>query len=65
MVKYLAYENHYNLIFGSYVEAHEDCQITNDMEEQKVSGIFVGPTAKFQGSYKIFSLKAGHVVTRK
>ena len=35
------------------------------MEEQTVSGICLEPTAKFQGSYKIPSLKMGHMVTRQ
>ena len=46
----LAYDNRCNFIFGSCVEAYEDCNITNNMEEQKVSGIGLGPTANFQGS---------------
>ena len=61
----LDYDKHCKIIFGFYVEAHEDRNIPNDMEEQTVSGICLVPTAKFQGSYQIFSLKTGRVVTRK
>ena len=52
MGKDLSYNKHYNFIFGSYVEAHDCPKITNNTEEQTVSGICLGPTAKFQRSYK-------------
>ena len=61
----LAYEKHCKFIFGSYVEDNEYCKITNNMKEQIVSGICLGPTANFQGRYKIFFLNTGCVVTRK
>ena len=65
MFQDLAYDKHCKFIFGSYVESHEYCKIINNMEELTVSGICLGITAKFQGSYKIFSLNMGRVVTRK
>ena len=61
----LDYNKHWKLRFGSYVEAHKYCNITNDMEEQTVSVICLGTTAKFQRSYKIFSLQTLLVVTHK
>ena len=61
----LVYDKHCKFRFRSYVEDHEDCKITNNMEEQTVSGICLGPTLKFQGRYKIFSLNTGCVVTCK
>ena len=61
----LAYDKHCKFRFGAYVESHEDHHITNNMEEQTVSGICLGPNANFQGRYKIFSLKTGRVVTLK
>ena len=63
--QYLSYDNHCKFRFGYYVESHEDHKINNNMEEQTVSGIYLGTPANFQGSYKIFSLKTGCVVTRK
>ena len=65
MGQYLAYDKHCKFRFGSYVRSHEYRKITNNMEEQKFSGIFLGPAANFQESYEIFSLKMGRVVTRK
>ena len=64
MVQDLAYENHCKFRFGSCVESHEDRNITNDMEEQTVSVICLGPTENFQGGHKIVYLKTGQVVTR-
>ena len=51
--------------FGSYVEAHEDRKIANNVEAQTVSVIFLVPTSNFQGSYKLFSLNMGRVVIHK
>ena len=54
-----SYDKHGKFIFGSYVESHKDCKISNGMKEQAVSGICLGTTANFQGSDKVFSLKTG------
>ena len=61
----LSYDKHCKFNFSSYVEAHKYCKVTNDMEEQKVSGICLGPTENFQGRYAIISLKTGRVITCK
>ena len=61
----LAYYKHCKFRFGPYVEAHEYHKVTNNMEEQTVSGICLVPTINFQRRYKIFSLKTGCVVTHK
>ena len=65
MAQDLDIDKNCKLIFGSYVEAYEYFQITNDMEGQTVSFICLGPTKNFQGSYKTSSLKTGRVVTHK
>ena len=65
MGKDLACDKHCKFILGSYVEAHKYRKITNNMMEQTVSGICVGPTTNFQEICKIFSLNTGRVVTRK
>ena len=61
----IAHEKHWRFRFGYYVEDHEDLKITNKPYDQRVSDISLGPTANFQGSYKINSLKTGRVVTGK
>ena len=65
MVQDLAYGNECKFRFWYYVEASENHKITNDMEEQTVSGIRLGTNENFQGSYKIPPLKTSHVVPRK
>ena len=50
----LANDKHWKFVFGYYVEACEDSNIENYMEEQTFSGIFLGPTENFQVSYKYF-----------
>ena len=65
MVQDVDYDKHRSFRFGSYVEAYEYRWITNNMEEQTVSGVLLDPTAKFQGSYKISYLKTGRVLTCK
>ena len=64
MGQYLYYDKHCNLRFRSYVKYHEDRKIANNMEEQTVSTICLGPTENFQGRYKLFSLMVTNVVTR-
>ena len=53
----ITYDKQCNFIFGSYAEDNDDCKITNETEEQTVSGIYLGPTAKFQWSYKIHNIR--------
>ena len=55
----VTYDKHCKFIFGSYVESHDNCKITNYVDEQTVNGICLEITTNFQGSYKIFSLKTG------
>ena len=54
MVQDISYDKHYRFRLVFCVKFYEDRNIINNMEEQKVSGIFLGPTASFQGSYKKF-----------
>jgi hypothetical protein len=57
--------NHCIIPFGAYVEAHEDYDRTHTMAERTKGTICLGPTANFQGSYKILCLKTARKVTRK
>ena len=59
MGQYISYDKHFKFRFGYYVESHEYCNITNCVEEQTISGIFLGPTANLQGSYKLCFLRQG------
>jgi hypothetical protein len=61
----LDFKKHCRVPFGAYVEAHEDYDTTNTMAERTRGTICLGPTANFQGSYKILCLNTARRVTRK
>ena len=48
-------------MFGLYVEAGEDANVTNDMRPRTYSGILLGPSSNIQGTPKVFTLKTGQV----
>ena len=48
-------------MFGLYVEAGEDANVTNDMRPRTYSGILLGPSSNIQGTPKVFDLKTGKV----
>ena len=51
-------------LFGSYVEANTDADMTNDMTTRPHGCLSLGPSGNLQGSVKYFDLKIGKVVTR-
>jgi hypothetical protein len=61
----LDFNRHCQIPFGAYAEVLEDNNITNTMTEWTQPAICLGPTANFQGSYKLLSLKTGKRITRK
>jgi hypothetical protein len=61
----LDFKKNFRIPFGAYVEAHEDYDTTNTMAERTTGTICLGPTANFQGSYKLICLKMARRVTRK
>jgi hypothetical protein len=61
----LDYSKHCRLFFGAYVETHEENNPTNTMKEITRGAICLGPTANFQGSYKLLCLRKGRRITRK
>jgi hypothetical protein len=61
----LDFNKHCQIPFGAYAEVHEDRNITNTMSERTQPAICLGPTANFQGSYKVLSLQTGKRITRK
>ena len=65
VVLWLEHDKHWKFIFIFYVEYHYSRKITNNVEDQIVSGIFLVRTANFQEGYKKFSLRTGRVVTCK
>jgi hypothetical protein len=61
----LDFAKHFKIPFGAYVEAHEDYERTDTMAERTKGTICLGPTANFQGSYKLPCLQIARRVTRK
>ena len=49
------------MLFGSYVEAHEDPDVTNTMCPRTYPAIYLGNTNNVQGTKKVFDLTTGVV----
>ena len=57
----LNWKKHCKALFGSYVEAHEDPEVTNGMKGRTFASFFLGPTANWQGTSKVFDIITGKV----
>ncbi len=59
----------YNLIcklpFGTYVQVHDDLDVTNTIESRTTGAISLGPTGNLEGTHKFFSLKTGEIIVRR
>ena len=62
--KKIELKKHGKALFGSYVEASEDANITDDMKSRTRECIALGPTGNRQGSQKVLCLRTGTVLTR-
>ena len=63
----LSWECHAKTQFGAYCEAYDDpdATVSNTQAERTHESICLGPTGNFQGTYKFFNLKTGHVIKRR
>jgi hypothetical protein len=61
----LDYSKHCKVPFGAYVETHEENSPTNTMSERTRGAVCLGPSANFQGSYKLLCLRTGRKIVRK
>ena len=52
-------------VFGAYVEASTDADITNTMADRTHSFLALGPSGNLQGSVKCYDLLTGKVVVRR
>jgi hypothetical protein len=59
------YNKHCKALWGSYVEASEDADITNTLKQRTYPCIVLGPTGNFQGSVKCFNLETKQVIKRR
>ena len=57
----LDFKTHFGMLFGSYVEAHEDPDVTNTMRPRTYPAIYLGNTNNVQGTKKVFDLTTGVV----
>ena len=57
----LNWKKHCKALFGSYVQAREDSEVTNGMRGRTFASLFIGPTANRQGTSKVFDLITGKV----
>jgi hypothetical protein len=59
------YAKHCQARWGSYVKAHDDPDVTNDMRSRTLPCIVLGPTGNIQGSIKCYNLEMKVVVKRR
>ena len=59
--KPVSWKLHARACFGSYVEGHEDPDITNNVEDRAFAGIYLGATGNRQGTVKIWDVMTGVV----
>jgi hypothetical protein len=59
------YPKHCRARFGAYVEASQDSDITNTLNDRTAPCIVLGPTGNVQGSVNCYNLETKEVVTRR
>ena len=59
------FKAHCRALFGSYVEASEDADITNGMQGRTVPCICLGPSGNVQGSVICYNLETKQVIKRR
>ena len=61
----LYYSKHCRLLFGSYVQVHDEPSPTNSPTARTIGAITLGPTGNLQGGYKSLNLRTGKKITRR
>ena len=51
------------ILFGPYVQVHEDRNGPNTLEERTQGAICIGPTGNLQGNYNFFLLSSSKKIT--
>jgi hypothetical protein len=57
----LDWNKHARALFGQYIQAHKDRNITNTMAPRTFPALYLGPTGNIQGTVKAFHLETGQV----
>ena len=61
----LDYDKHCQLVFGTYVQAHDEPRPSNSMDERTIDAIFLQPIKNMQGSHEVMDLHTGASITRR
>ena len=61
----LDYKKHCKALWGSYVEASDDNEVTNTMRARTSPCIVLGPTGNIQGSVKCYNLDTQQIIKRR
>ena len=59
------YNKHLKYSFGTYVQAFNNNDPTNTMEERTIEAIYLGPIWEKPGGHKLMDLHTGRVITRQ
>ena len=59
------FKKHFRVVFGSYVEAHDDPNITNSMAPSTHEFIALRPTGNIKMMQKVFFLNSGNFIKIK
>ncbi len=61
----LEYKKMCRLLFGAYVQVHNNNLVINTMESRTTGAVNLGPTVNTQGGHWFLNLTTGNVVTRR
>ena len=61
----LDYDKHCQLVFGTYVQAHDEPRPSNSMDERTIDAIFLQPMKNLQGGHELMDLHTGACITRR
>ena len=60
----LDYNKHCTMEFGTYVQAHNENDPSNNNIERSIDGIYLRPNENIQGGHLIMNLNTGKVISR-
>ena len=60
----MGYNKHLEISFGAYVQAYNENQPANNMEERTIDGILLQTLDNMQGGYEVLNLQTGKPVKR-
>ena len=64
MKRWIVYDRHCHISFGTYVQAHQDNSPKNTQEPRTLDCIYLHPTDNDQGGHTVLDLATGRTITR-